>query len=105
MLDNCIIFVIGVSLLVGLGVDVVPEAFATLPAWLQALFGSSLSTTLVLALGLNLLFSLGISLRASFELVVGPEASHQVFDLMQQQGAHWVAARRRSAGQLRYSTN
>jgi NCS2 family nucleobase:cation symporter-2 len=91
MLDNRKVFVVGVSLLVGLGVDVVPDAFAILPAWLQTLFSSSLSTTLVLALGLNLIFRLGISSRASLELRVGEQVSTRVFEFMQQQGARWGA--------------
>ncbi len=64
MLDARKTFVVGLSLTLGLLVDLLPEAFADLPGFLLPVFESSLSAAAVSALILNLLFRLGISKKA-----------------------------------------
>ena len=49
--------VVGVSLAFGLSIDVVPALWASLPGWLQPLFGSSLTLTTVMAVVLNQLLA------------------------------------------------
>ncbi len=56
-------FIIGVSLLLALSHLVFPAYYQALPRWLHLVAGSSLSIATLLAVGLNLLFRLGIRRR------------------------------------------
>ncbi|HEY9161809.1 MAG TPA: solute carrier family 23 protein [Desulfomonilia bacterium] len=51
-------FVLGISLCFSLSVDLVPQLYAGIPAWMEPLFQSSLTLATILAVGLNLLFTL-----------------------------------------------
>ncbi len=93
MIDARKTFVVGISLILGLGVDMVPEAFQTFPHWSQPIFSSSLSTAAVAAILLNLIFRIGIASRARIKLLPGPDASRQLYDFMQNEGAKWGARR------------
>jgi len=46
-------FVIGISLIFGLGLDIMPSVFAGVPSWLRPLFSSSLTLATVLAVVLH----------------------------------------------------
>lgn len=93
MIDARKTFVVGISLILGLGVDMVPGAFLIFPDWAQPIFGSSLSTAAVAAVLLNLVFRIGIAAKAQIALVPGPEASQRIFDFMERQGGLWGARR------------
>lgn len=93
MMDNRKIFVVGLSLIFGLGVDICPNAFASLPVWIKPVFSSSLSLTAVMAIVLNLIFRIGIARKASIQLIVGTDTSEKVFAFMERQGAAWGARR------------
>jgi NCS2 family nucleobase:cation symporter-2 len=67
-IDTRMTYVIGISLVLGLSKDVYTDYFAALPPYLHPLTGSMLSLTLIVALGLNLLFRIGIRRRDAFAL-------------------------------------
>ena len=91
MLDARKTFVVGISMIVGIGVDVAPEIFHTFPHWLQPVFHSSLSAATILAILLNLIFRIGIASKAGIELGSDPQAAEQLFAFMQRQGGLWGA--------------
>jgi NCS2 family nucleobase:cation symporter-2 len=74
-------------------VDLFPDLYRTIHPWLAPLFSSSLAATTIFALGLNLLFRLGIASRATLELVPGGETSDAIFTFMDSQGGKWGARR------------
>ena len=53
------IFIIGMSFIFGLSVDMVPGLYASIPSWLQPVFGSSLTLSTVMAIILNQILSIG----------------------------------------------
>lgn len=91
MLDNRKTFVVGISLIVGLMVDVAPAPFRHLPEFVQPVFSSSLSTAAVLAVLLNLLFRIGISSTATMTLQRGERASERIPEFFDAQGKAWGA--------------
>ena len=52
------IFVVGISLVFGLSIDILPDLYSHLPLWLMPIFGSSLTLSTVLAILLNQVFSI-----------------------------------------------
>jgi len=53
------IFIIGISFIFGLSVDMLPGLYKSIPSWLTPIFGSSLTLATVLAIILNQIFSIG----------------------------------------------
>jgi len=92
MMDSRKTFVVGLSIIFGLGVDMMPGAYTeAMPHWSQPIFSSSLSAATILAIILNLLFRIGISKKASFTLTPGIDSSDQIFTFMDRQGGMWGA--------------
>ena len=92
MMDSRKTFVVGVSMIVGLTVDVMPEAtFDGLHHYIRPIFSSSLSAATVCAVILNLIMRIGISRKASLGLTPGKDASEAIFTFMQRQGGLWGA--------------
>ncbi|MGE4552634.1 MAG: uracil-xanthine permease family protein, partial [Desulfovibrionaceae bacterium] len=91
MIDARKTFVIGLSMIFGLMVDMLPGAFAGLPGWLAPVFSSSLSAATVLAVVLNLCFRIGVASKAVLELERGGEPTWEVVAFMQRQGGAWGA--------------
>jgi len=93
MLDARKIFVVGVSLIFGLSVDVYPALYTDLHPWIQPVFSSSLSLATVLAILLNLVMRIGI--KKTDTLRLGPGDSHvqMAHAFMERQGAAWGAPR------------
>ena len=91
MIDSRKTFVVGISLLFGLSVDILPQVYTQVPTQLAPLFSSSLSITLVVAIVLNLLFRIGIAVRRSFEFVPGVDSADKVLTFMETCGAAWGA--------------
>jgi xanthine permease XanP len=52
-------FAVGIPLIFGLSVDILPQMYAHLPPWIKPLFSSSLTLATVMAILLNQLLSLG----------------------------------------------
>lgn len=91
MLDARRTFVVGTSFMLGLAVDLFPDAFVDLPAGLRPLFSTSLVLGTLSAIGLNALFRLGVRQRAA--IVVDPrQPSSAITDrFLDVQGARWGA--------------
>lgn len=53
------IYLIGLSLLAGLGAEIIPQIYEELPHWAALAFHSPITVTAVVAIGLNLLFRIG----------------------------------------------
>jgi NCS2 family nucleobase:cation symporter-2 len=64
MMDARKTFVVGVSVVLGLSVDLLPGAYQSVPGMFLPAFTSSLSVSTISALLLNLLFRIGIAQRA-----------------------------------------
>jgi NCS2 family nucleobase:cation symporter-2 len=91
MLDARRTFVVGIALIFGLSVDMVPGLYRDVPNQVQPLFSSSLAISTVLVVILNLLFRIGIAKRAELELEPGAGSSEQIFNFMETQGGTWGA--------------
>ena len=93
MLDARRIFVVGIALIFGLSVDMVPGLYGNVPDHIQPLFSSSLAISTVLVVVLNLLFRIGITKRQLLELTPGVDGSQKIFEFMETQGGVWGARR------------
>jgi len=93
MIDSRKTFIVGLSLIFGLSVDLMPEAFQGVHPWIQPIFSSSLSAATIAAVLLNLLFKIGISKHT--RLVLAPEAGSvgTMVQFMEENGRKWGARR------------
>lgn len=89
MLDARRIFAVGISLIFGLSVEVVPNLYGTVPAFLKPMFSSSASVATVLVVLLSLLFRIGLKKRSSLELQAGKDHLSDITVFMESQGAAW----------------
>ena len=100
MMDARKTFVVGISLILGLTVDILPGAFEGIHPWIKPIFSSSLSVASLTALALNLLFRIGIAKKVRLELLAGLFSSEILFDFMERNGAArmdfaWIQYRNR----------
>lgn len=93
MLDTRKTFMIGLALVFGLSVDLLPALFDNVPHTLRALFSSSFSLATLIAILLNLLFRLGVAQTRRITLKPGNFTADTVFDFMEQAGSAWGARR------------
>jgi NCS2 family nucleobase:cation symporter-2 len=93
MMDARKTFVVGVSLILGLSVDMLPGIYHNVPAMLLPAFTSSLSVATLSAMLLNLLFRIGIAQRTKLQIDPHADSSEQIFLLMEKQGGIWGARR------------
>lgn len=91
MMDGRKTFVVGLSLTIGLSVDIIPSAWGGVPHWISPLVGSALSAATVCAVILNLIFRLGIAAKIKLALAPGENWPEQIFSTMESQGAAWGA--------------
>lgn len=91
MLDARRNYVVGLPLLAGVGMMAVPGLFPQASGWMQAVTGSPLAVSTLLALGLNLALTAGVSSRARIELPVDRQLSDAVARFFERQGASWGA--------------
>lgn len=91
MIDTRKTFVIAVSLMFGLSVDVFPGLYSHISPWVRPFFSSSLSAATVLAVVLNLIVRIGITRRDSLEFEPGVDSSEKIFRFMENNGAAWGA--------------
>ena len=93
MLDARKTFVIGISMIVGLSVDIMPEAYSGVPHWLAPVFSSSLSVAAVMAVLLNIVFRIGIAKKVTIDIEAKPRAQREALAFLQKNGAAWAARR------------
>jgi xanthine permease XanP len=93
MLDARRTFVVGIALIFGLSVDMVPGLYRDVPNQIQPLFSSSLAVSTIFVVVLNLLFRLGVTKRQFLELTPGVDSSQKIFEFMETQGGIWGARR------------
>ncbi|MGH7798304.1 MAG: uracil-xanthine permease family protein [Candidatus Binatia bacterium] len=104
MLDARKTFVVGIALIFGLSVRMVPGLYADVPDALSALFSSSLSIATVLVVVLNLLLRIGIRTRVALELEPRADSAEKIFAFMQVQGGTW-GARKEVIDRATYAMN
>jgi NCS2 family nucleobase:cation symporter-2 len=93
LLDARRTFVIGLSLMTGLAVDIYPAYFAQFAGSLQPILASSLVLGVVCATLLNLVFRLGVRKVASFSVNPREVDAAKIEEFMETQGAAWGARR------------
>jgi xanthine permease XanP len=93
MLDARRTFVVGIALIFGLSMDMIPGLYHDVPNAFQPLFSSSLAVSTVLVVFLNLIFRIGITRRQVLQLTLGVDSSQAIFDFMETQGGTWGARR------------
>jgi NCS2 family nucleobase:cation symporter-2 len=91
MMDGRKTFVVGLSMIFGLSVDIVPGVFSQAPPWLAPVVSSSLAAATIMALILNFIFRLGIARSAVLKLAPGTDFTEAVFNFMERQGGLWGA--------------
>jgi NCS2 family nucleobase:cation symporter-2 len=89
MLDPRRIFAVGIALIFGLGVEIVPDLFRTFPAFLKPVLGSSTSLATILVVMLSLLFRIGLKKQSSLELRAGHDHLDEIDQYMDDQGSAW----------------
>ncbi|MEO5698145.1 MAG: solute carrier family 23 protein [Burkholderiaceae bacterium] len=93
LLDARRTFVIGISFVVAMAIDISPGYFRALPAALQPLVGSSLVAGMIAALLLNLVFRIGVRKVQRMEVPAGPIDAAALIRFMETCGATWGARR------------
>ena len=93
MMDARKTFVIGVSVVFGLSLDLVPEVFRNVHPWIKPFFSSSLSLATISAIIMNLIMRIGVKRSAHIELKPGVDSSDTIFDFMEHHGSEWGAFR------------
>ncbi|MBN2356778.1 xanthine permease, partial [candidate division KSB1 bacterium] len=91
MLDARKIFVVGVSFIFGLSVDIIPGVYNNVHPWIKPIFASSLSLSMITAIILNFLLRLGIAKKQSIDLKVERETNHKLIHFMDANGKSWGA--------------
>ncbi|SEK94038.1 solute carrier family 23 protein [Halomonas daqiaonensis] len=90
LFDSRRTFVVGLALIAGLGLELVPGAAAQAPPWAAAFLTSPLAFATTLAVCLHLLMGFGVSRRAQ-ACWKGRVAGDEIFRFMERQGAAWGA--------------
>lgn len=92
MLDARKTFMIGLSLALGLSVDMMPGFYDNVaPFWLQPMFGSSLTFATITVVLLNLVFRLGIAMSENLAFDPAADDYDKLLAFMQRQGGAWGA--------------
>ncbi len=89
MLDARRIFAVGISLIFGLSVEMVPDLYQSIPAFLHPIFSSSTSVATVLVVLLSVLFRIGLKKQRSLELVANRDSLDEITLFMDEQGSAW----------------
>ena len=91
MLDARKMLVVGIAIILGLSVDMVPGVYAGVPEWIKPVFSSSLSLTTVSVVILNFLFRIGITTRKTLVLKPSVASEQAVYEFMDTCGKEWGA--------------
>ncbi len=89
MLDSRRVFAVGIALIFGLSVEIIPDLYRTFPAFLKPVFSSSTSVATVLVVVLSLLFRMGIKKERDLELRIGSDHLDEITQFMEDQGSAW----------------
>ncbi|BBK31294.1 NCS2 family nucleobase:cation symporter-2 [Stella humosa] len=87
------VFTVGLSIIAGISLLVIPLVFRGLPPSIAPFFGSPLSLAAITALCLNLVFQIGISRQAQLAMPVGENPFLVVHEFLDRQGELWGARR------------
>jgi xanthine permease XanP len=93
LLDARRTFVIGLSLVIAIAVDISPAYFRALPTSVQPLVGSSLVVGMLAAILLNLIFRIGVRKVQNLVLPAGRVDPVALEQFMDENGASWGARR------------
>lgn len=91
LMDSRRTFIVGLSVLAGIGADVMPSAFQGAPDWAMVFLGNPLALSTTLAVGLNMVLNLGVSKTACLSLAAGEPVQDKVFRFFERHGAAWGA--------------
>jgi len=89
MLDVRRTFVVGIAIIFGLSVDMVPGLYQHAPSLLQPIVSSSLSLATVLVVVLTLLFRIGVAKSRSIQLSPESDSLDTILTFMEEQGGAW----------------
>lgn len=87
------VFMVGLSIIAGISLLVIPGVFGGVPTFLAPFFGSPLSLSAIVALLLNLVFQIGISRQAKLDMPAGSHPFVAVQEFLDRQGELWGARR------------
>ena len=91
MLDARRTYIIGLSLVAGVGSLAIPGLLSGAPEWAWAIFGNPLALSTTVAVTLNSLLTLGISNRARARVALDGGLRESISRFVEQQGASWGA--------------
>jgi len=91
MMDSRRTFIVGLSFLAGISIEVLPGLYQNLSGWASAILSSSLTITTIVAFTLNLIFRIGVSQKASLKLSPEMDIGAEVYRFLENQGATWGA--------------
>lgn len=91
MIDARKTFVLGISLSLGLAVDMLPHVFQDVPAILQPVFSSSLATATLSAILLNLILRVGIARKVTLEVSSTQDVNEEIDHFIEKNGSAWGA--------------
>jgi NCS2 family nucleobase:cation symporter-2 len=91
LLDSRRTLTIGLGLVAGISIEVLPALSGVAPAWLRPITGSSLVFGTAVALVLNLLFRIGVRQRAVLTMEPAMDAPPLIDEFFRKQGAAWGA--------------
>ncbi|MCS0495909.1 purine/pyrimidine permease [Ancylobacter sp. MQZ15Z-1] len=87
------IFTVGLAIMAGLAVAILPELVQATPSWAHPILGSPLSVSTGVAIGLNLFFRIGIRQEASVPVTVDDNPFEATTTFLEYQGDIWGARR------------
>lgn len=92
MMDVRKLFVIGISMIVGISMDVLPDSYVdSMHPLLHPLFSNSLTSATVVAVALNLVLRIGISQKYSLKLNPAKDTCEKILEFMEETGAKTAA--------------
>lgn len=91
MMDSRRTFIVGLSFLVGISVEILPGLYQNLSSWASPLFSSSLTAATITAFTLNLVFRIGVSQKASMALSPEMDVGAEIYRFLENNGAKWGA--------------
>ncbi len=89
MIDARKTFTIGLSLLFGLSVDIVPGIYDQMPSLLRPFLKPSFSFVAISVILLNMLFRIGVKMTQSIEIRPGEDHYEEIFNFFDKQGKTW----------------
>ena len=89
MLDARKTFTIGLALILGLSVEIIPELFRSVPQALRPIFDSSIAVAALSAILLNMFFRIGISSRMTLRLRIKEDSGEAISTFFERAGSVW----------------